>query len=206
MFKKKRKLTQLTPIFESSLIKDSNQLFWCDIQNLPHCLLIEILASLHVKSIFRFKCVNKPLISHPSFSILFFSILNSYKSSLFPFNILYRYIYISNVNELVNRFHPENYTCPRFSLLYLYSIKERHLCSHSKVIAITTFVIQFLVNGLVYLDLDLIPKVNLDNMIISYRIVRMKMCDSMSDYLEVEKCSSKTGKWVAFRLYCTKEI
>ncbi|PWA58997.1 hypothetical protein CTI12_AA396000 [Artemisia annua] len=118
-------------------------LFWYDIQNLPDSLLIEILARLPANSIFRFKCVSKhwqTLISHPSFYQHHSSL-----SSLLQFRILYRYIYVSDFKEVINRFQPEIYSSSSdFSVLYLSGIdKERENNKLFKVLGMSNGLILF---------------------------------------------------------------
>ncbi|CAH1433781.1 unnamed protein product [Lactuca virosa] len=116
--------TQLNPLSESSVLGLVllAHTFSYDIQYLTESLLLEILARLPLKSIFRFKCVCKhwlDLISQPSFARFYCSCMltASTSSSSLPFRILYRYIYVSKFTDVLDRFRPETYNSSKFSVL-----------------------------------------------------------------------------------------
>ncbi|XP_023743581.1 putative F-box/kelch-repeat protein At4g22430 [Lactuca sativa] len=210
------------------------QLFWYDIRSFPDSLLVEILARLPLKSIFRFKRVYKhwhTLISHPSFCRFYFSILNSNAAS---FRILYRYIYLSNFKELLNRFRPEIHTCSEFSLLFLSSIEEHEgqRPYQFKVLAMSNGLILCCLwssSPFVYYVCDpvtrqwivlptstsqsqfffgegLITRVNQDHILTDYTVVRVNFPESQSNHLNLEMFSSETGKWVSYELHCPTPI
>ncbi|GJS13395.1 putative F-box domain-containing protein [Tanacetum coccineum] len=219
----------------------SEPLFWYDIQNLPDSLLVEILARLPANSIFKFKCVSKhwqTLISHPSFYQRHSSL-----SSLLPFRIVYRYIYVSNFKELIDRFQPEIYsTSSEFSVLYLSGIdqeRERENNEHFKVLAMSNGLVLFQATrtSTHYYICDMItrrwvmtlpessyrvmtlPESSYEyafgeglvsrvkeNVVISYRVVRVILYRHPLGYLILQMLSSETGEWFGYTLPCSTPI
>ncbi|KAI3813179.1 hypothetical protein L1987_17897 [Smallanthus sonchifolius] len=233
--------TQSNPIFESSVLGLVllAHTFTYDIGNLPDSLLLEIISKLPLKSIFRFKCVCKQwqtLISQPSFSRFYFSRIltaNSASSSL-PFRILYRYIYVSNFKDVLDRFRPEIYNSSKFSVLFLSSFEEQQQSDQFKVLALSNgLILCCLLGPLIYYVCDpvtrqwvtlprardkspnthpiffgegLVSRVNEDNVVTSYTVVRVELLISRANYLSLETFSSETGKWVDYKLPCGNPI
>nr|KAJ0205408.1 hypothetical protein LSAT_V11C500243160 [Lactuca sativa] len=215
-----------TKLCSNNISRNTKELFWYDIRNFPDSLLIEILARLPVKSIFSFKSVCKhwqTLISHPSFCRFYYSILNS---SSRPLRILYRYTWLPNFKEFVNRLGTEIHSSSEFSVLFLSTPEEQLLYDQFRVLSMS--------NGLVlccwrsptpfdyyicdpltrqwitlprrgpkyheFFKEGLITRVNEDHMLTSYIVVMLKLFES--NYLNLEIFSSETGKWISYKLPC----
>ncbi|KVI02473.1 F-box protein At1g49990-like isoform X1 [Cynara cardunculus var. scolymus] len=209
--------------------------FTYDLRNLPESLLLEILSRLPLQSIFRFKCVCKQwrsLISQPSFCRFYFT-ANAASSSI-PFRILYRYIYVSKFKDILDRFRPDTYNSSKFSVLFLSSFEEQQQSDQFKILAVSNgLILCCLLGPLIYYICDpvtrqwitlprgrdkypnrhpiffgegLVSRVNEDNVLTSYTVVRVELLNSLSTYLNLEMFSSETGKWVFYRLPCTNPI
>ncbi|XP_023755831.1 F-box protein At1g49990 [Lactuca sativa] len=231
--------TQVNPLSESSVLGLVllAHTFSYNIQNLTESLLLEILARLPLKSLFRFKCVCKhwlDLISQPSFSRFYCSRMLSASSSSIPFRILYRYIYVSKFTDVLDRFRPENYNSSKFSVLFLSTIEEQQQSDQFKVLGVSNgLVLCCLLGPLVYYVCDpvtrqsvtlprpkdrstnrhpiffgegFVSKVNEDNVLVSFTVVRVELLSSPSNYLNLETFSSDTGKWADYKLPCSKPI
>ncbi|KAI3741374.1 hypothetical protein L1987_59046 [Smallanthus sonchifolius] len=207
--------------------------FTYDIYNAPDpdSLLLEILSRLPLKPIFRFKCVCKhwlTLISPPSFS-RFYLTAKAGSSSL-AFRIVYKYIYESEFEGLLDRFSPESYSSSD-SVLFMFreqkSIMFKVLGTSNGLISCCSLgpmnyyvcdpvtrlwvtipsrtgkckkkILKFYGEGFV-------SRVNADNVVTSYTVVRVEKLESRLNYLSLETFSSETGKWVYHNLPCPNSI
>ncbi|KAJ0692589.1 putative F-box domain-containing protein [Helianthus annuus] len=210
--------------------------FTYDIHNAPDSdsLLYEILSRLPLKSLFKFKCVSKhwqTLISQRSFSQFYISrmLTSNTASCSLPFRILYRYMYDRKIEDILDRFRPENYSS---SVLYL--SRDQHLDIKFKVLAVSNgLMLCWSFSNRVYHVCDpltrqwvtlgrkkvynygpspsfnwegFVSSVNEDNVVTSYRIVRVGKLKSPSHYLSLDMYSSETGEWVDYRLPCPNPI
>ncbi|KAJ9564341.1 hypothetical protein OSB04_000307 [Centaurea solstitialis] len=211
--------------------------FTYDLHNLPDSLLLEILSRLPLKSIFRFKCVCKQwrtLISQPSFCRFYFDLKSNSSSSVMPFRILYRYVYVSKFKDVLDRFRPDSYNSSEFSVLFLSSFEEQQQSDQFKVLAVSNgLILCCLLGPLVYYICDpvtrqwitlprgremspnrhpiffgegMVSRVNEDRVVTSYVVVRVELLSSVSSYLNLEMFSSETGKWSDYRLQCPDPI
>lgn len=202
-----------------------------DLTNFPDSLLLEIIVRLPVKSIFKYKCVSKhwlSLISHPSFSRSYIS--RGLNVNNFSFRIFYRYIYVSKFKEVLNRLRPDIYNSPNFSVLFLSTFEEQQQSDQFKVLGSSKGLILICLLGpLIYYVCDpvtrqwvtlprgrsnapnrhpvffgegLVSKVNQENVLTSYKVVRVEWLSSESKYLNLETYSSETGEWIDHRLLC----
>lgn len=208
--------------------------FTYDLRHFPESLLLEILIRLPVKSIFRFKCVCKNwqlLISHPSFARFYVSRRLNASS---PFRIFYRYIYVSTFKEVLKRLRPDVYVSPEFSVLFLSTFEEQQQSDQFKILAVSNGLIMCCLLGpLIYYVCDpvtrqwitlprgrhnapnrhpmffgegLVSKINEDNVLTSYKAVRVEWLSVESNFLNLETFSSETGTWTEYRLFCPKRI
>ncbi|KAJ0692596.1 putative F-box domain-containing protein [Helianthus annuus] len=175
--------------------------FTYDIHNAPDSdsLLYEILSRLPLKSVFRFKCVSKHwlnLISQHSFSRFCISrmLTASTASSSLPFRILYReqeksvrFKVLAVSNGLI--------LCCSLGLqvYYVCDPVSRHWVSLGR--RARTFFLE-----------GFVSRVNGNNDVTSYKIVRVEMRKSSLNYLNLDMYSSETGKWVEHSLLCPNPI
>lgn len=209
--------------------------FRYDVTHLPESLLLEILVRLPVDSIFRFKCVCKhwlSLISHSSFSK--FCISRRFNSSSRPFKIFYRYIYVTKFRDILDRLRPDVYMSPKFSVLFLSTFEEQQQSDQFKVLAVSNgLILCCLLGPLIYYVCDpvtrqwvklpsgrhnapnrhpiffcegLVSKINEENVLTSYKAVRVEWLSVESNFLNLETFSSETGHWTDYRLYSPKPI
>ncbi|KAM0055529.1 putative F-box domain-containing protein [Helianthus debilis subsp. tardiflorus] len=186
-----------------------------DIHNAPDSdsLLYEILSRLPLKSVFQFKCVSKhwlTLISQRSFSRFYIArmLTASTASSSLPFRILYRYIFEPDIQHVLDRFSPESYNSSglllfreqeksvRFKVLAVYYVCDpvsRHWVSLGR--RARTFFLE-----------GFVSRVNENNAVTSYKIVRVEMRKSSFNYLNLDMYSSETGKWAEHSLLCPNPI
>ncbi|KAK1404492.1 putative F-box domain-containing protein [Heracleum sosnowskyi] len=208
--------------------------FFYDLSHFPDSVLLEVLIRLPVRSMFRYKCVCKQwlsLISHPSCSRFYVSMrLNA---SL-PFRLFYRYVYVPEFKEVLRRLRPDVYVSKEFSVLFLSSLEEQQQSDQFKVLAVSNGLVMFCLLGpLVYYVCDpvtrqwvslprgrqnalirhpvfygegLVSRVNEDNVVTSYRAVRVECILGDSFFLNLETFSSETGVWTAHTLGCPKKI
>ncbi|KAM0055530.1 putative F-box domain-containing protein [Helianthus debilis subsp. tardiflorus] len=200
----------LTPIHNQVIVPPIlglDDTFTYDIHDAPDSdsLLYEILSRLPLKSVFQFKCVSKhwlTLISQRSFSPFYIArmLTASTASSSLPFRILYRYIYESDIQHVLDRFSPESYNSSGLLLF-----REQEKAVRFKVLAVigTGLVCRrartFFLEGFV-------SRVNENNAVTSYKIVRVEMHKSSLNYLNLDMYSSETGKWVERSLLCPNPI
>uniref|UniRef100_A0A5B7CEN8 F-box domain-containing protein n=1 Tax=Davidia involucrata TaxID=16924 RepID=A0A5B7CEN8_DAVIN len=209
--------------------------FHYEFSYLPEWLLLEILVRLPVKSIFRFKCVCKhwlSLISHPSFARSYISRrINGLSPS---FRILYRYIYVSDFQEILHRLRPDVYISQNFSVLFLSSFEEQQRADQFKVLASSKgLLLCCLLGPLVYYVCDpvtrqwvclprarhnvpthhpiyfgegLVSRVNEENVVTSYKVVRVEWLPGESKFINLETFSSETGYWKGLRLFCSQPV
>ncbi|KAM0055528.1 putative F-box domain-containing protein [Helianthus debilis subsp. tardiflorus] len=219
------------PSSDSSLLGHPDDTFTYDIHNAPDpdSLLYEILSRLPLKSVFKFKCVCKywrTLIARRSFLRFYIARMltaNAALSSL-PFRILYRYIYVKKIQGVLDLFRPENYNS---SLVFL--SRDLELFASFKVLAVSNgLILIWSFSDKVYHVCDpvtrqrvtlsrkhneavfnwegFVSRVNEDNVVTSYRIVRVETQMPPSNYLGLDMYTSETGKWVDFRLPCPNPI
>ncbi|XP_059639818.1 F-box protein At1g49990-like [Cornus florida] len=189
-------------------------------------LLLEILVRLPVKSIFRFKCVCKhwlSIISDPSFARSY--VINRSSQC---FRILYRYIYVSGFQEILCRLRPDVYMSQKSSLLFLSSFEEQQQLDQYKVLAMSNGLFLYCLLGpLIYYVCDpvtgqwvslprpgknihfrpaytgegLVSRVNDENVVTSYKVVRVEWIPEESNVLNLEAFSSDTGEWREVKLF-----
>ncbi|KAL8132371.1 F-box protein At1g49990-like [Apium graveolens] len=208
--------------------------FFYDLSHFPDSLLLEILIRLPVRSMFRYKCVCKQwlsMISHPSCSRFYVSMrLNA----ALPFRLFYRYVYVPEFKEVLRRLRPDVYVSKEFSVLFLSSFEEQQQSDQFKVLAVSNGLVMFCLLGpLVYYVCDpvtrqwaslprwrqdsldhhpvfygegLVSRVNEDNVVTSYRAVRVERISGYSSYLNLETYSSETGVWTAHTPVFPKKI
>ncbi|MFS8017337.1 putative F-box domain-containing protein [Helianthus anomalus] len=183
--------------------------FTYDIHNAPDSdsLLYEILSRLPLKSVFQFKCVSKHwlnLISQRSFSRFCISrmLTASTASSPLPFRILYRYIYESDIQHVLDRFSPESYNSSGLLLF-----KEQEKGVRFKVLAVMSrHWVRLGRRARTFFLEGFVSRVNENNVVTSYKIVRVEMHKSSLNYLNLDMYSSETGKWVEHSLVCPNPI
>ncbi|XP_017243765.1 F-box protein At1g49990 [Daucus carota subsp. sativus] len=205
-----------------------------DLSNFPESALLEILIRLPVKSLFRYKCVCKnwlDLISHPSSSRFYVS---SRLNASSPFRLFYRYVYVPEFKEVLRRLKPDVYVSREFSVLFLSSLEEQQMSDQFKVLAVSNGLVMFCLLGpLVYYVCDpvtrqwvslprgrqnalirhpvffgegLVSRVDENNMVMSYRAVRVECLLGESFSVNLEVFASETGVWTAHRLVCPRKI
>ncbi|KAK1438868.1 hypothetical protein QVD17_04680 [Tagetes erecta] len=152
-----------------------------------------------------------------------------------PFRILYRYIYVSEFKEVVDRFRPEILNSSKSSVLFLSSFEEQKQCNPFKVLGVSNGLILYCLSGsLIYYVCDpvtrqwvtlprarykspnkthpmffgegIVSKVNEDNVLTSYTVARVELLISSIPYLSFQTFSSETGKWIEYKLRCTNPI
>lgn len=204
--------------------------FTYDLTHLPESLLLEILFKLPVKSIFRFKCVCKnwrTLISDPSFARTYIS---QRLDSKLSFRILYRYVYVTEFRDILDRLRPDVYISHKFSVLFLSTFKEQQQADQFKVLAMSNgLILCCLLGPLIYYVCDpvtrqwvtlprgsqnspnrhpiifgegLVSKVSDDRVLTSYKAVKIEWLSVESNFLNLETYSSETGHWTEHRLFC----
>ncbi|XAR71198.1 hypothetical protein NMG60_11028355 [Bertholletia excelsa] len=204
--------------------------------DLPDSLLVEILVRLPVKSVFRFKCVSKhwcSLIRDRWFARIYVSRKLS-SSDLSPFRILYRYIYVSVFEQVLERLNPDAYKSKNSSVLFLSSFEEQQQADQFKVLAASNgLLLCCLLGPLMYYVCDPVTKqwvalpkprsvimsrhpiffgeglvtlLNEENVVTSYRVVRVEWLSVLSDHLNFETYSSETGEWKELRLSCPSPV
>lgn len=159
---------------------------------------------------------------------------NASSSSSISFRILYRYIYVSKFKDVLDRFRPETYNSEKFSVLFLSTFEEQQQSDQFKVLAVSNgLILCCLLGPLVYYVCDpvtrqwvtlprgrekspdrhpiffgegFVSRVNEDNVLTSYTVVRVELLNSFSTHLNLETFSSETGKWVDYRLPCPNPI
>ncbi|XP_059639817.1 putative F-box/kelch-repeat protein At1g15680 [Cornus florida] len=180
----------------------------CEQYELPEWLLLEVLLRLPVKSILRFKCVCKDwlsLISDPSF-------IRSYNSQRMSdpspsFGIIYRYIYASEFQKVLNRLCPPDvYKSKKLSFSCLYSSREETEAKLFKVLAASnglvlccsldsqTHYVGDLVTGhwvtlpganSDYMSAGIVNQVNEENVVTSYTVVCIKQQQYWSELFKL---------------------
>lgn len=197
--------------------------FVYDLSHFPDSALLEILIRLPVRSMFRYKCVSKQwlsLISHPSCSKFYVSRRLNASS---PFRMFYRYVYVPEFREVLRRLRPDVYVSREFSVLYLSSLEEQQQSDQFKILAVSNGLVMFCLLGpLVYYVCDpvtrqwvslprgrqnalihhpvffgegLVSRVNEDNVVTSYRAVRVECILGESSYINLETFASETSVW-----------
>ncbi|KAJ0454817.1 putative F-box domain-containing protein [Helianthus annuus] len=219
------------PSSDSSFLGHPDDTFTYDIHNAPDpdSLLYEILSRLPLKSVFQFKCVCKywrTLIARRSFSRFYIARMLTANAALasLPFRILYRYIYVKKIEGVLDLFRPENYNS---SLVFL--SRDLELFASFKVLAVSNgLILIWSFSDKVYHVCDpvtrqrvtlrrkrdesifnwegFVSRVNEDNVVTSYRIVRVETYLPPSNYLSLDMYTSETGKWVDYRLPCPNPI
>nr|XP_017239237.1 PREDICTED: F-box protein At1g49990-like [Daucus carota subsp. sativus] len=205
-----------------------------DLSNFAESALLEILIRLPVKSLFRYECVCKnwlDLISHPSCSRLYVS--SKLKASS-GFRLFYRYVYAPEFEEVLRRLKPDVLVSREFSVVFLSSLEEQQMSKQFKVLAVTNGLVMFCSFApLVYFVCDpvtrqwvslprgrqnssifqrryfgegLVSKVNENNVVTSFRAVRVECQDVESFSMDLEVFASETGVWTAHTLVCPKKI
>ncbi|KAK2980807.1 hypothetical protein RJ640_029884 [Escallonia rubra] len=209
--------------------------FEYDLRYLPESLLLEILVRLPVKSLFRFKCVCKhwlSLVAHHTFSRSYIS--RRLDSSSLSFRIFYRYIYVSEFPEILARLRPDVYVAHNFSVLFLSTFEEQQQADQFKILAWSNgLILCCLLGPLIYYVCDpvtrqwvtlprgrhnapnrhpiffgegLVSRINEENVLTSFKAVRVEWLSVESNFLNLETYSSETGEWVDYRLFCPKPI
>lgn len=237
--RKRKHNNQVNPNSLLGFVILAANIFNYDITNLPDSLLLEILSRLPLKSIFRFKCVCKhwlSLISQPSFCRFYFDRVVEAKAGCktVDFRILYRYIYVSKFDNVLERFRPEIYDSKDVSVLFMSSFEEQQQSDQFKVLGVSNgLVLCCLLGPLIYYVCDpvtrqwitlprgrdkspsrhpvffgegFVSKVNEDNVLTSFTVVRVELLNVLSSYLYLETFSSETGRWVGHKLPCDKPI
>ncbi|KAF5763845.1 putative F-box domain-containing protein [Helianthus annuus] len=219
------------PSSDSSFLGHPDDTFTYDIHNAPDpdSLLYEILSRLPLKSVFQFKCVCKywrTLIARRSFSRFYIARMLTANAALasLPFRIMYRYIYVKKIQGVLDLFRPENYNS---SLVFL--SRDLELFASFKVLAVSNgLILIWSFSDKVYHVCDpvtrqrvtlrrkrdesifnwegFVSRVNEDNVVTSYRIVRVETYLPPSNYLSLDMYTSETGKWVDYRLPCPNPI
>ncbi|KAK9052432.1 hypothetical protein SSX86_029061 [Deinandra increscens subsp. villosa] len=176
------------------------------------------------------------LISQPSFSRFYFSriLTANASSSSVRFRIMYRYVYVSKFKDVLDRFRPEIYNSSKFSVLFLSSFEEQQQSDQFKVLAVSNgLVLCCLLGPLIYYVCDpvtrqwvtlprgrdkssnthpiffgegFVSRINEDNVLTSYTVVRVELVNVRTNYLSLEVFSSETGKWVDYKLPCPHPI
>ncbi|KAJ0692590.1 hypothetical protein HanPI659440_Chr15g0587711 [Helianthus annuus] len=141
-----------------------------------------------------------------------------------PFRIMYRYIYVKKIQGVLDLFRPENYNS---SLVFL--SRDLELFASFKVLAVSNgLILIWSFSDKVYHVCDpvtrqrvtlsrkrddsifnwegFVSRVNEDNVVTSYRIVRVETYLPPSNYLSLDMYTSETGKWVDYRLPCPNPI
>ncbi|KAK1362285.1 hypothetical protein POM88_046759 [Heracleum sosnowskyi] len=95
--------------------------------------------------------------------------------------------------EVLRRLRPDVYVSKEFSMFFLSSLEEQQ-SDQFKVLA------NALIRHPVFYGEGLVSKVNEDNVVVSYMVVRVEYILGDSFFLNLETFSSETGVWMAHTL------
>ncbi|XP_028059831.1 putative F-box/kelch-repeat protein At1g15680 [Camellia sinensis] len=226
-------LPSQTEVSSSNPQSDDQQVVVFDLSSLPEGLLQEILVRLPLKSLFSFKCVSsewKSMISSHFFSRLYASRKLNFRIMYRYVYVSYFWEIVDRLNHESHACPPEN-----FSVLYLSNTREHSFGHQFKVLAVSKGLLlccmlaplTYYIGDPVtkewvtlprpdyrsitrrrptYVGEGFVPLANEDNLVTSYKVIRIEWHSTESDDLQLQTLYSETGEWSDYNLSCPQRV